>query len=244
MTSKFINFVRLSPLYLVIVGFMEIITSHMLETSLFWIHDRYDITCSKYWWRNIFYVQNLFDVSELCVTWSWSLACEMQFFILFTALLFIYAKWVENDSHCSYEYFSYISIFRHFFLYLPHRYPNAAKALFCLLFGVFSALVFAIAMFTKFTPAYDVMHSLGKDLYISPWARVLPYLVGVASGYIMYSLNGVLSLGEVSINNFRIFLGFLKIECQFYMSFPLSVSIAILLPLIAGCRKLLRLCGR
>lgn len=52
-------------------------------------------------------------------------------------------------------------------------------------------------MFTKFTPAYDVIHSLGNDLYISPWTRILPYLIGVAAGYIMYTFNGVMPLGEV-----------------------------------------------
>lgn len=71
---------------------MEVVTSELVDTSVFWVTDRYDITCNKYWWRNMFYIQNLFHVDDLCVTWSWSLACEMQFFVLFTVLLFIYAK--------------------------------------------------------------------------------------------------------------------------------------------------------
>lgn len=78
------------------------------------------------------------------------------------------------------------------------RYPNAAKAIFCSLFGIFLALILSIAIFTKFTPAYDVMHSLGTDMYIAPWTRILPYLIGVGSGYIMFTFNGVMPLGEVS----------------------------------------------
>lgn len=79
------------------------------------------------------------------------------------------------------------------------RYPNAVKAVFCSLFGIFVAFLLAIAIFTKFTPAYDVMHSLGTDIYIAPWTRVLPYLIGVAAGYAMYTFNGVMPLGEVNI---------------------------------------------
>lgn len=80
------------------------------------------------------------------------------------------------------------------------RYPNTAKAIFCSLFGIFVAFLFTIAIFIKFTPAYDVMHSLGTDIYIAPWTRVLPYLIGVAAGYAMFTCNGVMPLGEVSRN--------------------------------------------
>lgn len=84
--------------------------------------------------------------------------------------------------------------------FLPsYRYPNAAKAIFCSLFGIFVAFLFAIAIFTKFTPAYDVMHSLGTDMYIAPWARILPYLIGVGCGYAMFTFNGVMPLGKVSL---------------------------------------------
>lgn len=79
-------------MYLIVVGLTEVATTYLVETSPFWVHDRYDVTCKKYWWRNVLYIQNLFNVHDLCLSWTWSMACEMQFFILFTALLFFYAK--------------------------------------------------------------------------------------------------------------------------------------------------------
>lgn len=79
-------------MYLFVIGCVEFITSRMVEISPFWIHDRNDIKCSKYWWRNILYIHNLFSMDDMCVNWSWSMACEMQFFILSSILLFIYAK--------------------------------------------------------------------------------------------------------------------------------------------------------
>lgn len=79
-------------MYLIVIGGMDFMTARLVDTSPFWIHDRSDIKCTKYWWRNLFYVQNLFAFEDVCLIWSWSLACEMQFFIIFTVLLFVYAK--------------------------------------------------------------------------------------------------------------------------------------------------------
>lgn len=86
------RYIRLTPVYLVVIGCMDCLTSRLMETSPFWIHDRNDVHCSRHWWRNLLYIQNLFGSNEVCVFWSWSLACEMQFAILSTVLLFIYAK--------------------------------------------------------------------------------------------------------------------------------------------------------
>lgn len=83
---------RLTPLYLFVIGSTEISTAYLHETSPFWIEDRNDLTCQKYWWRNLLYIQNLYPVKEFCLNWTWSMACEMQFFIVFTFLLFLYAK--------------------------------------------------------------------------------------------------------------------------------------------------------
>lgn len=96
--------------------------------------------------------------------------------------------------------------FFHFFRFYLNdfsigRYPNAAKALYCSLFGIFAALVLLVATFDKFTPAYDVMHDLGYDLYISPFTRVLPYLIGVGAGYMMFTSNGQMPFQEVSLAN-------------------------------------------
>lgn len=88
----FIFDLRLSPLYLVVIGFTEISTSYMVDTSPFWIQERCDKMCQQYWWRNVLYIQNLFTVTDLCLNWTWSMACEMQFFCVFTVLLFVSAK--------------------------------------------------------------------------------------------------------------------------------------------------------
>lgn len=57
------------------------------------------------------------------------------------------------------------------------------------------------------------MHSLGTDMYIAPWTRILPYLIGVGAGYVMFTLNGVMPLGDVSHWNVKRHTYF---GCRFY----------------------------
>lgn len=103
---------RLSPLYLMVGLLTEIFTSYIVDVSKFWVHDRSDLNCQRYgnelldsesdsktfisplryWWRNLLYINNLFEHNDLCMNWTWSMACEMQFFLVFTIILFIYAK--------------------------------------------------------------------------------------------------------------------------------------------------------
>lgn len=73
----------------------ELMTSYIVDKSKFWVHERSDLRCQQYWWRNVLYIQNLFNVDDLCLNWTWSLACEMQYYIISTALLFVYAKYVS-----------------------------------------------------------------------------------------------------------------------------------------------------
>lgn len=58
----------------------------------FFLNIRMNLHTYRYWWRNILYIHNLFDHDELCMNWTWSMACEMQFFVMFTIILFFYAK--------------------------------------------------------------------------------------------------------------------------------------------------------
>lgn len=51
-----------------------------------------EISFRRFWWRNILYVSNLSSADKMCVSWTWSLACDMQFFMITTLILFVYVK--------------------------------------------------------------------------------------------------------------------------------------------------------
>uniref|UniRef100_T1GSI8 Acyltransferase 3 domain-containing protein n=1 Tax=Megaselia scalaris TaxID=36166 RepID=T1GSI8_MEGSC len=148
------RYLRLAPLYLVMIGLVEVFTSYADDVSLFHLEDRNDQICSKYWWRNFLFIQNLFEQNELCLNWTWSLACEMQFFLLTTALLFLYTK---NQTK--------------------------AKLLFVAgLCGTIIWQVI-IGFRLHYQLSYDVMFATGTQIYISPFMRVMPYFLGTATGW-------------------------------------------------------------
>ncbi|KOB74995.1 putative conserved plasma membrane protein [Operophtera brumata] len=80
--------VRLTPAYAFVIGLNEI--------ALRWTHDNtvfepaiYDhITCDKYWWRNILYINNLYPQKDMCMVWSWYMANDTQFYVVGIILLY------------------------------------------------------------------------------------------------------------------------------------------------------------
>lgn len=88
----FHRYLRLGPLYLVVMATVDLVYAYIGDVSVYHINERFDEMCSRHWWRNLLFIQNLFDHRDMCANWSWSLACEMQFFILANALLFLYVK--------------------------------------------------------------------------------------------------------------------------------------------------------
>lgn len=59
---------------------------------LFYFSTNFIYIYLRYWWRNIIYINHLFPEKELCLKWSWSTGCDMQFFALTTLFLMVYVK--------------------------------------------------------------------------------------------------------------------------------------------------------
>lgn len=58
-------------------------------------------------------------------------------------------------------------------------------------------IVYYVAFKTKFEPAYDIMHELGDAMYTSPATRILPYLIGVGSGWFLHNYKHMLNIDKV-----------------------------------------------
>eukprot|EP01133_Synstelium_polycarpum_P007907 gene7907-9283_t len=75
---------RLSPLYIFVLFFFWKL-SPMLGTGPFWyLYDQLTLTCDRYWWTNILYINNLYPttMNNECMNWSWFLANDMQMYLL------------------------------------------------------------------------------------------------------------------------------------------------------------------
>lgn len=105
------RYVRLTPLLVLSMLMSDVVASLLDDVSVHRQFLRDDLVCSQwviswsietfwkrnihsFWWRNILYIHNLFPYAEQCLTWSWSLACDMQFFIVTTLILMIYIRFV------------------------------------------------------------------------------------------------------------------------------------------------------
>ncbi|KAI4502974.1 hypothetical protein M0802_002018, partial [Mischocyttarus mexicanus] len=121
-SSLFSQF-RLTPTYMIVLGLIEINSTWYSKTSEFYVTERPNENCQKYWWRNMLYIQNFFPHKEMCMSWSWFLA---------------------ND-------------------------------------------------------IFDQQYKLLDEIYVCPWIRIGPYLVGVITGYILVKLKNKLKLDKKTL---------------------------------------------
>ncbi|XP_055920150.1 nose resistant to fluoxetine protein 6-like isoform X2 [Eupeodes corollae] len=155
------RYLRLAPLYLVVAAMTALFTSYIKDVSVFHITDPYDEVCSKYWWRNVLLIQNFFDRKELCLNWSWSLACEMQFYCIVLGLLYTYAK-----------------------------YPEVAKKLVFSGVIVSTAWTYFVGHRLRYQFSFDMVTHTCNELYINPFLRITPYIVGSMAGYYLAKSKG------------------------------------------------------
>lgn len=83
---------RLTPPYLVAILFTGFTTIFLRNASIYWMIEPNDVNCQQYWWRNILYIQNMYPLDDMCMSWSWFLAADFQCFCLTSFLLVIYTK--------------------------------------------------------------------------------------------------------------------------------------------------------
>ncbi|KAH8286867.1 hypothetical protein KR018_003134 [Drosophila ironensis] len=152
----FHRYLRLGPLYLVVMATVDLVYAYIGDVSVYHINERFDEMCSRHWWRNLLFIQNLFDHRDMCANWSWSLACEMQFFILANALLFLYVK-----------------------------YPKLVKSLVATAFVATITWSYSIGLSIKFQLSFDAAFATGTEIYTSPFVRVLPYILGAVTAWFL-----------------------------------------------------------
>lgn len=56
---------RLTPTYMMVIAIAQLNWTSFDKTSQFYVHERLHETCSKYWWRNLLYINNLFGLKTM-----------------------------------------------------------------------------------------------------------------------------------------------------------------------------------
>jgi len=78
------RYIRLTPLLAMVIGFMASLYVH-LGDGPFWGKNTATggtpYACSRYWWKNLLYINNLYESENMCLGQSWYLANDMQMFV-------------------------------------------------------------------------------------------------------------------------------------------------------------------
>ncbi|XP_076301783.1 nose resistant to fluoxetine protein 6-like isoform X2 [Lasioglossum baleicum] len=159
------RFIRLTPAYLIVIFIAILNYTHSEKTSTYQMYDSPGYYCSKYWWRNLLYINNFYSWDELCLSWSWYISNDMQFFIYGTILLLLYT------------WRSYIGLSL-----------GAVTLISCILSNGY------LAYDLDYVPTVDNMMRTLTVLYIRPWLRIGPFIVGLFTATIMNKMNYKLNL--------------------------------------------------
>ncbi|KAG8034666.1 hypothetical protein G9C98_007742 [Cotesia typhae] len=161
---------RLGPVYFVIIGVAQIIFGMINKTSAFIAAEDPYYYCGNYWWRNVLFINNLFVWDELCLSWSWYIANDMQFYMIGT-----------------------------FLLLLSDVYFYTSAALLLVLLTVPAIINGFTSYAYEYINTIDQMWSIMNVVYTPPWIRIGPYLIGMITGYILRRMKGKLNVSRKTL---------------------------------------------
>ncbi|GFU10867.1 nose resistant to fluoxetine protein 6 [Trichonephila clavipes] len=86
------RFIRLTPVYMMVIAFYTTLMSHLGSGPLWSIKDT-DPNCQASWWWNILYINNFQTSADQCMGWAWYLANDMQFYVISPLFLITLFRW-------------------------------------------------------------------------------------------------------------------------------------------------------
>ncbi|XP_069963511.1 nose resistant to fluoxetine protein 6 [Bactrocera oleae] len=177
--------IRLGPLYFLVICFADAGSLLVDDIAVFHISPLTYANCELYWWRSALFIQNFFNHDDMCVVWTWSSACDMQFFIFSTILLVIYVK-----------------------------HPKTAKALTLATVVANLVYTIYTGMTMNYKYSFETTSVLFTELYMNPLSRILAYVIGgVAGWFFVQNQQKQLYANFFQNRSLQEFLGYLAIIC-------------------------------
>ncbi|XP_060812010.1 nose resistant to fluoxetine protein 6-like [Bombus pascuorum] len=164
------RYIRLTPAYFVVILIAILTFTWHDHVSAYLLFEYPSDMCSKYWWTNILYINNLYSWHDACLSWSWYLPNDMQFFIFGVFLLL---------------------------LSITHYNIAIGLGVFSLVSSILS--VSYVGYKRNYQPTIDNLYTSGTDFYIRPWCRIPPYIIGIATCLFLTKCNFKLHLSKKSL---------------------------------------------
>ncbi|XP_071489881.1 uncharacterized protein [Diadema antillarum] len=156
---------RLTPALAMLILIRVYIVPEMNQGPIWYREESGRELCRSYWWTGILFINNFFPptIRAECVNWTWYLACDMQFYYLSPLLL--------------------IPLYR-----LPKIGVGAIFAT-CIASFITTAVIVLENNF-RITDGYAFPQTepdafFEATVYIKPYCRISPYLVGMMLGYLI-----------------------------------------------------------
>ena len=177
------RYLRLVPAYLALILLTIGIWPHLSIGPLY--QQNSDKFCSENWWANLLFINNLYQPSHMCVPWSWYLAVDMQIFLISP---FLVAS----------------------FYWKPHLKLGYVFSFLLIFIQITTAVILTFTNNLPSTPTPPLVKEaiLSKNyfdvfniLYITPWCRLGPYVIGILTANLALHHSVYL---KVVFNNFKI----------------------------------------
>lgn len=181
---------RMTPLMMIVVAICATLLPYFGDGPR-WREtiSTYDETCKANWWINLVYLQNFIHTPQMCLNHTWFSAVDFQFYLISPIII-----------------------------YLFYRSPRWAIALTS---AIFLASVATTAVLTAINDypatAYissivpiEKMNDYMGDVYIKPYCRIGPFLVGMLVGYVIHITQGAIIIK-------RVYVGLGWVLCAFVM---------------------------
>ncbi|OWR49275.1 hypothetical protein KGM_215307 [Danaus plexippus plexippus] len=162
------RFARLTAPYLFMLGVVEVTMKWFAYNAVFEPPAHDHETCPSYWWRNVLYINTLFPVEQMCMLWSWYLSDDTQFYAVSAVLLILATSHFKLSAILTSVFFVSSLFTTGYVSYSSQHVPNGEDP------------------FTQFDKIYD-----------KPWTRLGPYLVGIATGWILFKTNLKINMSRV-----------------------------------------------
>ena len=156
------RYLRLTMVYAFVLFFWWTLTVHLgngpIWRAVLGENSVQQEKCQKYWWTNLLYISNLYPSkrTDECMGWSWYLSNDMQFFVLAPVII----------------------------IPLYFYFPLGLIIAGILLVATFVANGTITAL--EKLDAIGVYSQVPSKIYVKPYTRAAPYIVGLVLGYVLF----------------------------------------------------------
>ncbi|XP_015911602.2 nose resistant to fluoxetine protein 6 [Parasteatoda tepidariorum] len=161
--------IRITPVYAVLIAF-NVTMFKYIGKGPFWEEDSDVDICRENWWWNLLYINNFLPLESMCVTWTWYLADDMQFFVVGTFLLSILWRWRRTGLLIC----SLLLLSSWILTWYISYYYNLVP------------LFWGLSQSTDFKEYKNRLYLAWDVLYSKPYCRIGPYLIGILLAYVLF----------------------------------------------------------